>query len=162
MIGAPASAVGTGRIALLLAGACAGLAATWAAPAVAALGGDASSAQADQLSMKASARSTATGRFTVHELQAPSGTTVREFASPAGKVFAVTWQGPWVPDLRQILGDYFEPYVQAAQAKRAGRGPLEIRSGGLVAQSGGRMRAFAGRAYVPELMPADVSADDLY
>jgi hypothetical protein len=97
--------------------------------------------------------------YTVHELTAPTGTTVREYVSPAGKVFGVAWRGPYLPDFRQILGDYFAPVMQAPRKQRQGRGPLEIRQPNVVFQSSGHMRAFFGRAYVPDLLPKGVSAD---
>jgi hypothetical protein len=34
----------------------------------------------------------------------PEGTSVRRYVSPAGKVVAVAWKGPVMPDLRQVLG----------------------------------------------------------
>jgi hypothetical protein len=87
---------------------------------------------------------------------------VREFVSPSGKVFAVAWQGPSIPDLRQVLGTYFAQYAEAAQAaqkKRAGHGPLMIRESDLVAELSGHQRAFAGRAYVPQLVPLGMQPD---
>jgi hypothetical protein len=90
--------------------------------------------------------------------------TVREFVSSAGKVFAVAWQGPIHPDLQQLLGTYYEQYTQAVQAQRAtrkGRGPLLIQEPGLVVQVSGHMRAFVGRAYVPQMMPAGVKVEDI-
>src|ERR1700722_2514901 len=42
-----------------------------------------------------------------HELTLPSGLVVHEFVSPTGAVYAVTWRGPRMPDLRELLGPYF-------------------------------------------------------
>jgi hypothetical protein len=132
-------------------------------PAFAGLGDDVSSVQADQVHMQGSLRTTQAQAYTVHEIQAPTGIVVREYVSPtSGKVFAVAWQGPWPPDMRQILSNYFRQYQQAAQAQatsRAGRHPLLIQEPGLVVQAGGHMRSFAGRAYVPEMLPQGVSAE---
>jgi hypothetical protein len=132
-------------------------------PLSAALGGDVSTIQSDRVRMKgALLRVTSTGAYTLHEMRAASGTTVREFVSPAGTVFGVAWQGPSVPDLRQLLGTYFEPYMQAAQAAqkaRSGHGPLVIEQPGFVVERSGHQRAFAGRAYVPQLLPAGVLPD---
>lgn len=130
-------------------------------PAMAALGGNVSSVQQDQAQMKA-ALSIRTGQaYTVHELHQESGTVVKEFISPAGKVFAVSWSGPFIPDLRQLLGEYFDKFSQAAQtrARRPGRAPLMIEQDGLVVQSGGHMRAFTGRAYLTDKLPEGVSTD---
>ena len=143
-----------------------GILAALAFPAAmaASLGGDVNSVQADQAKMQGSLRTTSARSFEVHEIQAATGTAVREYVSPAGKVFAVAWKGPFHPDLRQVLGDYFEQYSQAAQAQRAsrrGRGPLLIQTPALVVQLGGHMRAFSGRAYVPAMMPAGVRVEDI-
>jgi hypothetical protein len=134
------------------------------APAFAALGEDSSSVQTDMVHMQGSLRITPGQAFTVHEIQAATGTTVREYASPSGKIFAVAWQGPWLPNMRQLLASYFAQYEQALQAggaARAGRRPLLIEQPGLVVQSGGHMRSFSGRAYIPEMMPQGVRAEDI-
>lgn len=134
-----------------------------ALPAAASLGGDVSTVQADRVHMQgAIIQVTTTGPYTIHEMRAASGTTVREFVSPAGTVFGVVWQGPFMPDLRQVLGTYFDPYLraaQAAQAKRSGHGPLLIHDPDFIVEQSGHPRAFSGRAYVPHLMPAGVLAD---
>jgi hypothetical protein len=130
-------------------------------PALAALGGDVSSVQADQAHMKAELRIQTGQAFTVHELHQTSGTVVKEFISPAGKVFAVSWSGSSMPDLRQLLGTYFDQFSQAAQsrARRRGRTPLNIQQNGLVVQSGGHMRAFFGKAYLSDELPQTVSPE---
>ena len=131
-------------------------------PAFAGLGEDVSSVQADQAHVQGTLRTTQTSSYTIHEIKAPTGTVVREYVSTSGKVFAVAWQGPWPPDMRQILASYFGQYQQAAQAQtnsRTGRKPLVIEQPGLVLQSGGHMRSFAGRAYIPEMLPQGISAE---
>ena len=77
------------------------VAVTVAAPAFAALGGDATSVQADLVKMKGALRTTSSAAFTVHEITTSYGTVVREYLSPGDKVFAVSWRGPVIPDLRQ-------------------------------------------------------------
>ncbi len=129
--------------------------------AVAALGGDVSSVQDDQQHMKAALRIQTGQAFTVHELHQDGGTVVKEFIAPTGKVFAVSWSGPFIPDLRQLLGTYFDQFSQAAQtrARRPGRAPLNIQQNGLVVQSGGHMRAFFGKAYLSDKLPETVTAE---
>ena len=136
----------------------------FATPVFAALGEEASSVQNDVAHMQGSLRTTQSQAFTVHEIAASTGTTVREYASPSGMIFAVAWQGPWLPNMRQLLSSYFAQYEQALQASgrdRAGRRPLLIEQPGLVVQSGGHMRSFSGRAYIPEMMPQGVRAEDI-
>jgi hypothetical protein len=91
----------------------------------------------------------------------PSGTVVREFVSLQGQVFAVSWKGPFKPDLRQLMGDYFDRYVQATPASRGGHGASRVAQADLVVQSMGHMRAFSGHAFVPGMLPAGVAESDL-
>jgi hypothetical protein len=130
-----------------------------ALPALAELGGNVSTIQADQEHMKGTRRVISNAAYSVHEIQASTGTTVREFVSPSGTVFGVAWQGPWNPDLRQLLGQYFDQYAQAIQNKRAGRGPVSIQQEGLVVEAGGHMRSFSGRAYLPQMLPQGVTSE---
>jgi len=135
------------------------------APVIAALGDDVATVQADQAHMKGTLQTTPIGTYTVHEIKAPTGTVVREYVSTTGKIFAVTWQGPFPPDLRQLLGSYYERFSQAAQKRQQQRphirGALHIQEPSLVVHSGGHMRAYFGKAYIPELMPEGVSIEDL-
>src|ERR1700680_811806 len=63
-------------------------------PVAAALGGDETSVQEDRVHMHAALlRMTRSERYTVHEIQASSGTMVREYVSTTGKVFGVGWNG---------------------------------------------------------------------
>lgn len=133
-------------------------------PGFAALGGDLSSIQADQAHMKASLRTITQQAYTLHEIKTPMGTTVREFVSADGRVFGVAWRGPSMPPMQQILGTYFQQFSAGAQAQHAahvGRRPLNIQQPGLVVQSNGHPRGFFGRAYVPGMLPAGVSANDI-
>ena len=135
-----------------------------ALPAWASLGGDAASIQADQLHMQGSRTTKAADAYTVHEIQAATGTVVREYLSPEGKVFALAWNGPRLPDLRQVLGGYFEQYraaVQSQSGPRMARRPVMINQPGLVVQIGGHVGAFSGRAYVPEMLPSGVRAEEI-
>ena len=132
--------------------------------AYAALGGDVTSVESDRAKMEASVQVTSKQLYAVHEMHAPNGVVVREFVSSAGKVFGVAWQGPARPDLRQILGTYFDVFTKAAQSQRVrtvGRAPLLIQQPGFVLQMGGHPRAFVGRAYVPQMVPAGVQAQEL-
>jgi len=133
--------------------------------ASASLGDDVGSVQADQARMKGVQRTTRTELYTVHEIKASNGTVVREYVSSAGKIFAVAWQGPFLPDLRQLLGGYFERFSQGSQARNNNRprirGPIQIQEPGLVVQSGGHMRAYFGRAYLPDQVPQGVNIEEI-
>lgn len=132
--------------------------------AFAALGENESTIAADQAQMNATRRVTRAANYAMHEMQTPAGHVIREYASPTGTVFGLAWQGPSKPDLRLLLGTHFDEFIQAAQAAQAnrhGHGPLTINLPGLVVQSGGHMRAFTGRAYLPQSLPTGVRAEDV-
>jgi len=95
--------------------------------------------------------------YTQHAVLLESGTTVQEYATPAGVVFAVVWRGPVLPDLSALLGDYFNGFkAQTEQDRAIGKrgSPVNLLSDKLVVRSSGRMRSFSGYAYAPDLMPA--------
>lgn len=131
-------------------------------PAFAGLGDTATPVGADQAPGKTVVRRAVPARsYTIQDIQAGDGTTVREYVASDGKVFAVTWSGPVMPDLEQLFGGHYQPYRGELQARQPGRGPLRIDRGDLVVESGGHMRAFRGRAYLPQRLPAGVSADEI-
>jgi len=99
--------------------------------------------------------------FTVSEVVEPSGTTVREYIGADNVVFAVSWQGPSMPNLQQLLGSYADQFAAAASEPHQGRRAVAIQSDQLVLRSGGHMRSFAGSAYVPALLPQGVTPDNI-
>ncbi len=133
-------------------------------PAFAALGASVDFVRDDRVRLQARVTVTAGGLYAVHQLTSAFGTVVREYVSPDGKVFAVSWQGPFMPDMKQLLGNYFERYLWAAKQQReqqGGRSLLNIQTPSLVMQNSGHLRAYSGRAYDPTLLPAGVNGDDL-
>lgn len=90
-----------------------------------------------------------------HELD--SGTQVREYVDASGKVFAVSWSGPFLPDLKELLGAHFE--AMQAQANRGDSISRLTRQGKeVVIVSTGRMGAFEGRAWLPAMLPSGFDA----
>ncbi|HUN93507.1 MAG TPA: DUF2844 domain-containing protein [Burkholderiaceae bacterium] len=140
-----------------------GLAVLLPTPSRATLGGDAASVQADGTAMRAAAAVQVTPRegFAVHEMTSDRGTTVREFVSPAGVVYGVAWQGPFMPDLRRLLGAHFATFTGSTHRLQAGHAHLTVTEPGLVVESTGHLRAFRGRAYLPDAVPAGVSIDTI-
>jgi hypothetical protein len=130
--------------------------------AAAALGEPEISLQAEVARLHGSITVSRHANYQLHELRLTSGTVVREFAGSDGKVFAVAWSGPTVPNLREILGQYFDRYVTAAKAQHSGHHHLQIRQNDLVVQAGGHMRSFSGVAYLPQAVPGGVSVGDLH
>ncbi|MGA7539164.1 MAG: DUF2844 domain-containing protein [Steroidobacteraceae bacterium] len=137
-------------------------------PATAALGDTVASIQADQVSLKGQLRVRSEPGYSVQEITAANGTLVREFVSPAGVVFAVSWNGGAMPNLQQTLGTYFAQFQAAVKSQRAdhvhrlGHDQLEVRTPTLVVRAGGHMRQYFGIAYVPSLLPPNLSISDLH
>jgi Protein of unknown function (DUF2844) len=139
------------------------LAGGFPALALAALGGDAASVEADRLSLKGALHVMASDSYALHEIQTPAGITVHEYLSTQGKVFAVSWRGPGIPDLRQMLGSY---YSQLEQAQATGvphrdHHHLFVQTQELVVQARGHTHAYSGRAWVPSLLPQNFSVSQI-
>jgi len=130
-----------------------------ASPLLAALGQSEQSVQADRKRMSGTLRSATFEGYTVHEIDAGGGMVVREYVSPVGMVFGVVWEGTTMPDLSNLLGPYFTQFQENVAAHPHRRGPVYVQSGTLVVESGGHMRAFRGRAYVTDLIPANLTKD---
>lgn len=131
--------------------------------AFASLGGDVASVQADATQMQARVQSTQYTAYTLHEMQLATGTTVREYVSSSGTVFAVAWKGPYAPNLKQLMGSQFEPYQEAMKNSSgpSGRGPMTIQAPNLVVQLSGHMGDYSGRAYIPDKVPAGASLESI-
>jgi hypothetical protein len=127
-----------------------------------ALGRTADSTDADQKMLQARKSVRPGAAFTVHELELPSGTQVREYVNADGLVFAVAWRGSTLPDLKQIFGeDHFQAFLAASPAQHTPHKSRAVREPGLVARSSGSARFFSGLAYVPSLMPPTVREEDI-
>jgi Protein of unknown function (DUF2844) len=130
-------------------------------PAWATLGQYESSVSLDQKQMRSQERVEILNAYTVHELTAVNGARVREFVSPKGLVFGVSWQGPFMPDLQQLLGTYATTLHTAPPDQtqvRHMRG-LFVKTKDFVFVSSGHMRFWKGHAYVPSLLPGNVSPE---
>ena len=123
------------------------------------LGERADSIANDSHALSAAAPTTVTrAKYSMQELKAET-TTVREYLTPEGVVFAVAWNGLVHPDLRVLLGCYDEEYrgALAQQQRLQGRRQKHVRSQRLVVETWGHMRNLQGRAYLPELVPEGVN-----
>jgi hypothetical protein len=128
-------------------------------PAGATLGGSAESVVTDQIKLHAKRAVVERQDYTVHEITSNEGTVIREYVTPGGKVFGVSWTGPTIPDLAQLLGTYNTEFQTAMRAKRGRRGSAVVHNPDLVVESSGHMRAFYGRAYLNSMLPSGVSRD---
>jgi hypothetical protein len=139
------------------------LASLVARPAHATLGEPEISVQADVSQLQASIKSSQDRtQYRVHEIQLQSGTVLREFVAANGNVFAVAWSGPFMPNLRQAMGRYFDSYVAAPRSGVSDRKHVQVALPDLVVQASGHTRAFFGRAYLPSALPAGFDLGELH
>jgi Protein of unknown function (DUF2844) len=127
------------------------------------LGGDAASALADASELHGIVNSVSLPQYDIQDITADTGMRVREYVSRDGVVFAVSWAGPVQPDLQRLLGTHYVEYTTALAALHHPglQRSVRIASPELIVESGGHLRAYAGRALLPALVPAGVSAADL-
>jgi len=130
--------------------------------ACAALGDDAAAIVTDQAHMQASLRVWHQANYAVHELLAPSGITLRQFVGDGGKVFAVSWSGGWRPNLRDVMGAYYDRFIAGTRGRRATRGVARIELPGMIVVMGGHQRAFFGHAYLTDLVPQGFRPEDIH
>jgi hypothetical protein len=129
--------------------------------AYAALGESGVSIARDRAALRSSLNTISMKGYDVQELTNESGATVREYVTAAGTVFALTWNGTQVPDLKLLLGAYFDRYMTAAQAHRTGHHVLSIATPDLVMTVVKFQRKSSGQVYVPSLMPNGVTPQEL-
>lgn len=123
--------------------------------ACAALGGKPARFGPHVAAAKSQAAATGQAAYTETRKVLDSGTTVHEYLDAQGSVFAVSWSGPFLPDLKEILGEHFEVLAAQQRNQRAGgRSPLHIKQSDVVIDSEGHMGAFQGRAWLPAQLPA--------
>lgn len=120
----------------------------------AALGSDAASIANDSAALGATHEIHRAAGWEIHALHLPSGTLVHEYLRN-GKVFAIAWGGPVLPDLRRLLGAYFDPYVHSPQGLSTGHHHMRIVSTPeWVVQSAGHAQGFIGRAWISAEIPS--------
>jgi hypothetical protein len=100
--------------------------------------------------------------YTIQEI-ASEATTIREYLTLSGVVFAIAWNGLVNPDLTTLLGSYAGEFEEAKQQSPSspGQRQLTVRSNRVVVETGGHMRDLRGRAYLPALLPGGVSVDEI-
>lgn len=136
-----------------------------AIPVSASLGSDLSSVHRDAVHADGEIRVTSKAQYSIYELKISTGTRVREFISAEGLVFAVAWDGPFLPEFQQFLGSNFQKYTDALHVQKLryfSRKPVLIRLNDLVFESSGHVGAFWGRAYIPQAVPPGVAITELY
>lgn len=138
------------------------LMAFWCVPCFASLGGAPSDLGGHPTRQARSLAAGAPANFTLQVSTLPSGTVVREYVSPGGAVFAVSWQGPFLPDLRTLLAQYFDVLTaNTARRPKAGNSQVRVDRPEVTIESSGHMRAYFGRAWLPNALPAGFSSADI-
>ncbi|CAE6710604.1 DUF2844 domain-containing protein [Paraburkholderia haematera] len=102
------------------------------------------------------------GALRLRTLTDAGNTTINEYATQTGQIIAYTWQGPTMPDLRALLGQYADSYRTGAAAS-APDGNLHasrVIRPDVIVESGGPMRGYVGRAWLPAALPPGVTAGD--
>ena len=130
-----------------------------ALPGWAVLGGSAESVVTDQLKFQAKRAVVEMQEYTLHAISLEDGTLIREYVTPGGKVFGVSWSGRTIPDLSQLLGSYNAEFQSAVHAKTGRRRAVSVHHSDLVVESSGHMRAFYGRAYLNSMLPSGVGQE---
>ena len=130
-----------------------------ALPGWAALGGSVDTVATDQVKFQAKRAITQMRAYNIHLISSNDGTLIKEFVTPAGKVFGVSWSGPTIPDLTLLLGTYSAEFQTSVRAQPRRRKPGVVHNPDLVVESTGHMRAFYGRAYVNSMLPSGVTAE---
>jgi hypothetical protein len=100
--------------------------------------------------------------YSIHEIEL-SGVKLREYVTPEGVVFAVTWRGFGNPDLSQLLGSYYSDYRAAKSHKKRSKGRQfeKVETPQLIVRRAGHMRDLHGQAYDVRLFPKGFTAEDL-
>lgn len=127
------------------------------------LGGTVDSVESDRKVLSAvQGQVTAGAGYTVHEI-GYSGTTVREYVSSDGTVFALAWNGNRSPDLQTLLGTYADQYngALASTPHRPGVRHSSIKASDVVVERWGQVGHLQGRAYAPALIPTGVNIDEI-
>jgi len=88
---------------------------------------------------------------------------LRQFALPNGIVFAVAWQGITHPNLQTTLGEYADGYLVELEkgSGRSGSRQQKIVTDEMVVEKWGHGRLLFGRAYLPSLLPAGISINEI-
>jgi uncharacterized protein DUF2844 len=133
-------------------------------PVMAALGQSVASAARDRVAMGGQGQSKPGKGYSIETITV-AGMTIKEYASSDGTVFAVTWRGTGAPDLPLLFGSYFDEYQEGLTAlqnkKPRIRRPMVLKTAHLVVERAGHIRSMWGRAFIPALLPATISPEDI-
>jgi hypothetical protein len=133
-------------------------------PVWAALGQSVASVERDRAAMGGKGQSKAGKGYSIETI-AVAGMTIKEYVSSDGIVFAVAWRGTGAPDLPLLFGSYIDEYREGLTAlqnrKPRIRRPMVLKTAHLVVERAGNTRSMWGRAFIPALLPATISPEDI-
>lgn len=96
--------------------------------------------------------------YHLHQITSSDGSYVREYVAPSGIVFGVSWQGHAVPNLQQLLGSHMAD-LQSSPKRVVPRRSVLVKTDTFVFVSVGHLRSFQGHAYVPSLIPSNLTPE---
>lgn len=91
-----------------------------------------------------------------------AGTTVNVYIDARSRrIFAYTWQGPTAPNLDTLLGQYAAVWHSGAAALHAAGGDelhaARVETPSVIVETGGHMRGYVGRAWLPGALPVGIT-----
>ncbi|BFU96131.1 MAG: hypothetical protein NTNFB02_28530 [Nitrospira sp.] len=127
---------------------------------LAVLGESASTVERDREILNGQRQSATESNYSVETINSP-GMVIREYVSLDGLVFAVGWtQQKGIVNLEQLLGSYYVEYSRATLTQpRQSQRFRRVETEHAVIETGGRMGAVWGRAWVLSLLPGGISPD---
>ena len=129
------------------------------------LGGARFSVQMDQARASATLNTATYVAYDRHEIYAPDGATVHEYADRSGQVFAITWRARGPVDLRQLLGAHYAKFAAAGAAAgtvvRRDLHHTSVHLPDLVVDVSVINQNWSGRAYLPQALPAGLSPREI-
>lgn len=98
-------------------------------------------------------------QYDIYTFTTTQGITIKQYVAN-DQVFAVTWHGPRIPNLRQLYGTYFNSYSQA-KTPNTGMSNRSVDTLDLNATTYGISGAFVGRAVLKAQLPEGITIENL-
>jgi hypothetical protein len=100
--------------------------------------------------------------YQIYTLALANGTaTIVEYYAPISKqVFAISWRAKLIPNLHQVLGNYFSR-LQASPTQVVHHSQASISQDDFLAEYGGLRGAYYGKVVLLQQLPAGVSAGEI-
>lgn len=130
-------------------------------PASATLGGSVTSVIRHHAAWKMAHSVRAMQKYSVHQGRTPSGSVLREYVNPSGKVFAVVWDGESDLQWSDLLGEYTDRYFAAARTSRKGLHLVTANDGAFQCAVFRSTRVWMGHAVLTSAMPIGVTDAEL-